>query len=679
MSPAAALLAHVEQLAHPRRMRELALFARGIAGTPELHDLLADLAARGPYERRVALHMAMAVRDLDHVARALAGPDLDLRRAALRAVRTLPVPDDDAARVLDDAPEVLRRAFYRTLLHARRHALADRLLPEVRERWGEREAAALLPACGPATVARSLDGLVHAVPSWRAIGKHHPGPLLDLAERRWMAVRHWTHAAHADPARVLALLERRGLGPRAQLIPEAFFALLARTDPGRTGRLLLGDRRGRRRRPGKTLRRYLRSCPDSELLRVVPSHEHTLACLLASLPAGRRGWIFRAAVERRGGPFPGLGALRLLDLLPPADAAAEARRMLDWHGSVWHSARARLDDPALPLRMTAYLPYDEASGPLAEAATDGDPRRRGPARTLLVECAARTGDPVTLTECVGGLAPRLLNERDPLRGVLPEALARVRPHLLTGELVPDLRRLSATAIEAKDSSAATRRAFGDLAARVLRHLDDPALVSWALETCGAVIARDGARGRLDLILRRGQEHDLLDVLRPHLDAARERGDLTPAISLARALRRRAFGIAELQDDLRTAAPGDREAAALWLAAGESGGCSSCWRRRRRRSPCRGCGTSWPPAAPTSSCPPSGPRSPSWPERSGGGHRRSARRCARCWRRRPPTRPGPSTSGTGRRGRWRRWRGPTIRPPPPRRSSTGPTTRRRGRR
>ena len=108
--------------------------------------------------------------------------------------------------------------FYRTLLHAGRSALADRLLPEVRERWGDREAAALLPACSGPVVAGALPGLAHAVGAWRALGRRHPGPVLDAAEEMAASAAHpwiwWRRrgagieaAAEHVPTRVLALLE----------------------------------------------------------------------------------------------------------------------------------------------------------------------------------------------------------------------------------------------------------------------------------------------------------------------------------------------------------------------------------------------------------------------------------------------------------------------------------------
>ncbi|XVQ15295.1 hypothetical protein ACQP1W_23045 [Spirillospora sp. CA-255316] len=604
------LLTGVEPLPYPRRMRALALHARRLAGTPELAALLSELAARGPYERRTALHMAMAARDLDHIAAVLAGPDLDLRRAALRAVRTLPVPDEAAEAVLHEAPTALRRAFYRTLLHARRSALADRLLPAVRERWGDREAAALLPACSGPVVAEALPGLKHAVVAWRALGRRHPGPVLDTAEEETGEIRYaghwWSHrgagieaAAEHAPARVLSLLEhverRTGTVLLPSLSPVAATAL-SKADPDRVARLLL--RGSWRRYPGvrRGLLAHLRAVPAEEIVRRAPATSYRLRSFLEALPPGLREPAFDAAVERGNDVLTGLRALPFLPLLPPARAAAEARRMLDWHGSVWHSSRSHADDPDLPLKLQAFLPYDEAAGPLGEAAFSGDAHRRSLARTLLLDCAARAGDRDVLVEVVAKLALRSVNEQDPVRGSLLEALAALRPRHLDDALTEPFGRLSTAAIEARDSSPGTRRALRALAARVLRHAAGPALNEWAMDVYVRLVAHHGAGGlaalpeaapgprrrrrgaerhpvaddhRLDRVLRRGQERDLLERLRPHLRAARERDDFSLAVALAASLHRRAHGLEEIQDDLRAAvrrAPDAlaRTAAHLWL-------------------------------------------------------------------------------------------------------------------
>ncbi|MFC5745541.1 hypothetical protein [Actinomadura rugatobispora] len=591
-------------------MRALALHARRLAGTPELPALLAELSARGPYERRTALHMAMAARDLGHIAAVLAGPDLDLRRAALRAVRTLPVPDEAAEAVLRDAPTELRRAFYRTLLHARRGALADRLLPQVRERWGDREAAALLPACSGPVVAEALSGLEHAVVAWRALGRRHPGPVLDTAEAETRGITYawyWWRtrgagieaAAEHAPERVLSLLEHMERRTRTSLLPAlspAAATALSKADPARTARLLL--RGSWRRYPGVRpgLLTHLRAVPAEEIVRRAPATSYRLGTFLEALPPGVREPAFDAAVERGDDVLTGLRALPFLPLLPPARAAAEARRMLDWHGSAWHSSRSHSDDPDLPLKLQAFLPYEEAAGPLGEAAFSGDAHRRSLARTLLLECAARTGDGDVLVEVVAKLALRSVNEQDPVRGSLLEALAALRPRHLDDALAEPLGRLATAAIESRDSSPRTRRALRALAARVLRHAGGPALNEWAMDVYVRLVAHHAADGlagppetapeprsrrrvprrrpvaddhRLDRVLRRGREHDLLDRLRPHLRAARERGDFSLAVALAAALHRRAHGLEELQDELRAAvrrAPDAlaRTAAHLWL-------------------------------------------------------------------------------------------------------------------
>jgi hypothetical protein len=601
--PADALLADVESLPYPHRMRELALRARRLAGTAELTGILSELSGRGAYERRTALHMAMAARDLGFVAAVLAGPDMDLRRAALRAVRTLPVPDEAAEAVLDDAPTALRHAFYRTLLHGRRQALADRLLPSVRERWGGRDAAALLPACSGPVVAEALPGLAHVVVAWKALGKRHPHAVLDAAEAELEGSRYtwgwWRRrgagieaAAPHFPERVLTFLERdEHMGRQANLSPKTL-AVLMRADPARAARLLRWRvRQGLR----AGLRAYLASIPLEEVVALAGPDPHELGRYLPLLPRGRREAVLDAAIERGGGFITtGLRAMPLLAWLPRRRAAAEARRMLDWLESAWHPSRSRANDPDNRLRLQAFLPYEEAAGPLREAAFSGDAHRRGLARSLLVDCAARTRDGALLAEVVSELVDRSVNDQDQVRASLLGALVALRRAHLDDGLTGPLGRLASAVIEARDSSAGTRRALRVLAARVLRHTDGPALTAWALDVYVRLLARFGADGlapaqsgpgarrswrrrrapvavdhRLDRVLRHGRERDLLERLRPHLESARGRGDLSPAVAVARSLGRRAHRLPEIQDDLRAAiTQADetlaREAAHLWL-------------------------------------------------------------------------------------------------------------------
>ena len=564
-------------------MRELALHARRLAETGGLRVVLDGLTGRGPYERRIALHMAMTVREIPYLERVLAGPDMTLRRAALRAVRTLPVSDDAAAAVLEDAPADLRRAFYRTLRHARRSALADRLLPEVRARWGDREAAALLPACPGETAARLLPDLGHAVTDWRSLAERHPEVFLAHAREHageWSWWRRCKPAliglARRDPAGLLALLERDDARRYATSLPPGAVAALFKVDVVRAGRVLRRVLRQRwhpaRAHVLRTYFNHVNDIPAEELRQLLPKDPELLREILVHVPPGRRAEVFDLAQERHRPPLGGVWNFQVLDLLPPERAAAEARRLLDWYGSVWHAARSRLADPEIPLQITAHLPYEEAVGPVREAAFGGDPRRRGLARTLLVRLTARTGDRDLLLALVTELADRTRGERDPLRRALITALASVPLRLLDEAFAAPLAAIAERVVTARDSSPDTRRALRDLADRILCGSAPPALTRWALTVYTDLVARHGAEAldghRLDQVLPRGAERVLLDMLRPRLHGRENVHD--NVVALARSLGRRAYALPDLQERLRAAAleapePLAREATALWLA------------------------------------------------------------------------------------------------------------------
>ncbi|MEV0292557.1 hypothetical protein [Nocardia sp. NPDC050710] len=553
----------MESLPYPQRMRALAQHARVHAEHSGFAEFLTDMAGQGHYGRRIALHSAMAARDLPYITRVLAGPDPELRRAALRAVRILPVPDEAIPPALDEASTALRLAVYRTIVHARRTELADTLLSEVNERWGAKEAAVLLPACSPPVVARWLPSLAHAVTAWKTLTRRHPKLVLrcldeEFATRRVALWRRRTvalgEAARAEPALVLELLERHDLGRWADGLPGVVLGPLFRADLHRTARLLSPGRSSRF--ASKTLVRRCAELSDEELLTFIPARRPDV--FLRAMPIERRGTIY-TRLERRG-----LEALNVLHLLPRELAAREARRLREWHSSVWHSARAHLDDPKITLRIAAFLPFAEAEPELRAAAFTGDPRRRDIARTLLLGAAQRSGDRAGTAAVLGELVDRIRNERDPSRAALLEGIAELRLDPLWAE---DLDRLADAAIHARDTSERTREAVRKLADRALN--TEPALATWALTTYARLIDRFGAaaltrpepvgrgyrrstgrtsshRPTLGRVLRRGQECELLALLERPRDH-----DLT--IALARSLGSRLRGLPELRRDLRQAA------------------------------------------------------------------------------------------------------------------------------
>ncbi|MBC6462353.1 hypothetical protein HKK72_31515, partial [Actinomadura sp. HBU206391] len=168
------LLRAIEPLPHPRRRHHLALIGGELAGRPELAGVLASLAERGQYERFVALALAEAAGDAAFVTGALRDPDPEVALRAVTAADRLRLPDEVFESLLEDAPIVVRAAVYRTVRRGGRRTFAERLIDTVRRRWGDLEAARLLPDCGPDLAAALVDTLAPAVSNWRALGRRHP-------------------------------------------------------------------------------------------------------------------------------------------------------------------------------------------------------------------------------------------------------------------------------------------------------------------------------------------------------------------------------------------------------------------------------------------------------------------------------------------------------------------------
>ncbi|MEU8604842.1 hypothetical protein [Streptomyces parvulus] len=573
------LLHALDPLSHPSRMRELVARA---GESPDARALLAELETRGPYGRRLAVVAASAARDTGWIADRIADPDPYVRGHALRVADSLGVPDAAFEAGLDDASEAVRRALLRAVVAGGRTGLADRLVDGVRRDRGDTEATRLLPGCTPPTVARLLPALLYAVRAWSPLAKRHRAALLGALERELTALPEarrdtwWRRYAHpmcvlapAEPARVLALLEEYG----PARLPHELLGVLpafAAADPRRTLRLLPTPAWSAVtgvHRLGRTVLHRLTRWDSPELLAyarfLLPRGD--LPRLLKALPPARRPGLYEAVREGRG-----TGAVLvdepLLEVLPRPEAAREAREA---------AARAREAGAGAYAVLTAesFLPVAEVHDRLLAATARPDADDRAHAWRLLIRNAARSGDPAAVTAVLRDMAG-LANEQDPVRCAALRAAERVPAALFTEEAAEHLDRVATDAVQARDSSPDTRRLLSGLALGVLReHAAGGArdLVNWALRTLVRISGTTGGAdlGRLDRTLRRGQEHQVYEALRPWIEAGAEKSDYGLVFALARAVGPRAAGLPELQDLLWQAVrygndTTARTAVGLWL-------------------------------------------------------------------------------------------------------------------
>ncbi|MEU7279274.1 hypothetical protein AB0A69_10925 [Streptomyces sp. NPDC045431] len=584
---AARLLADLEPLPHARRLRHLARAARDLARDGALPEVLAEWDGlggdEGPYARRLAAMAALAGRQAGFLAERLTDPDEVVRGYALRAARTLPLPDAVIEAAYGDASEATRRALTRVVQRGRRTALAERLVERLREEWGDAEAARLLSVCSAPFVARTLPALAYAVESWTQLGRRHPDAVLDHAARElaaqplhlraawWQAhARGVAAAAPARPLRVLALLEAYGPG----VLPAPLWdklGVLADADAERVVRWLISpERPAQRYEPllsHSVLRRIARADPPSlpALARHWVRRTEQFAALLKAVAPGRRDDLLDTAMEGTDGRATIADAV--LAVLPRERRWAEARHWVrKGRAEGWYWTEI--------LETLAHCPVAEARPELLEALRRPDATERALVWPLLAANVDASGDAADVRDLLDLMSTRLRNEQEPVRAAALEALAGVRAELFTAPCVGALDQVVRDALEARDGSPRTRGALRRLALAVLRaHVPDgdAALRDWALSALERIAGHVGVRdlGALHRGLPRGQEQRLFEALRPWLEAAAHKGDHRPLLALVQALGPRAHRMEPLQRMLEDVLEsGDdsafETAARLWL-------------------------------------------------------------------------------------------------------------------
>lgn len=473
------LKSHFDPLPFPARMSALARYARAL--TEDAYGTLrAALAAGTPDERHTGLFLAVARRDLATIAEALTDPLL--RRRALSAAIRLPVPEAALEQFALSDIGAARHDTYRVLRLSRRHSLAARLLPEVHERFGVRDAARLLPACPAETVGAWLLRLDPPGGVLSALTRTAPFAVAQLLVTRSesRAARDRSRftgrdraiasaAAERDPEAGLLLLAQAPdlLTPRAARTllrrPAAVLETLRATPPDHDGsprelRICSGvlppaTRRSLRALPPADLVDLARRCPVTQPRHRGPGrHGIEPDGLLALLPAPERRLLVE---ERTAGPR-SMRSLPMaaLTALEPADRAALVMP--------WVERFARHEWTLS--RLAVGLPLALGEPVLRDMAGQHRFHQRQMAWPALLACAELEGDPAEFAR-ISEDCERAWHDQEEVRRAALEQLAGAPPRLLAA--LPDrvLRDAALTTVQSRDSTSHSLAAVEQLLRR----------------------------------------------------------------------------------------------------------------------------------------------------------------------------------------------------------------------
>nr|WP_042183963.1 hypothetical protein [Kibdelosporangium sp. MJ126-NF4]CTQ93908.1 hypothetical protein [Kibdelosporangium sp. MJ126-NF4] len=494
----------------------------------------ADLAAVWDEDPYLAIDMAEVVNHLPTLRRGLTSGVVDLQKRVAASSSLHRLDAQFVAGLVADLPLAVRRVLFRRVRSQRTTVLADALLPTVHETCGDWEAARLLPICSSAVVREWLPSLAHVV-SIGSIAKRHPDLMLAKALEELPEANRddwWRRYGHAVdelvphyPAEVLDLIEQ--FGPSGHLpFSDTKSAFLAKVDASRFIRVL----QNRSYQLSKPAYRALADANPPELVWL--GRQNTLPVLRA-MPPSRREAFWDAVNADKDMSHADIGN-QTLRVLPRRRRGDEARRMRAI--ALTKGEENKADN------LAQFLPYDEAHETLAELTRAGEATDRQRGYELLIACAAKD---FRLAELLPWLVDRLKRDQDPVRLHAFRALLAASPRAFGA--AQELEQLATDAFNARDLSSDSTDALLRLCVKLLVH-NDSAIVLGIIE---ATWQRQGwtALGRLDRMLRRGQEHEIYRALKPVIDEHAGWTIYYPALVLVGSLGRRAWDMPDLLEPL----------------------------------------------------------------------------------------------------------------------------------
>ncbi|OJT24226.1 hypothetical protein BO221_13670 [Archangium sp. Cb G35] len=521
-----ALLEELDSLGYRARMTRVATLGRDARGDPALAELMRELVAGDAHEATLAVEMARGARDETVVRCALTHPSRMVRgRVASLAGATL--RDEVLEQVLPELDPQTRRRVIKSVALARRGALAARLLPHIRARYGDGEGVLLLTALDAEDIRRLLPELAHVVTAWATLVHLHPDVVLDFLRTRLAQLPQNARPAlistwrlplaellHLRAEETLALLREHDTPHDLPLLVRQAIPRLSRKFPEQIVQLV--TRPSARDQLFYTIaypslaRALVRHLSTGQLQLVagaLAKHQWSFVLLLRKVAPSRRAALYTHAFANAP---PAALDDNLFSLLPHALRDAEAVRLME-------RPEAR-EQRSLRITLLGWRTIEHSREPLKEAAFASKAEDRAQALAMLVRSTglSRRG----LTETLTYVCPRLKNEQRPVLKPVLNELARVPVSLFKTKHIELLEPLVTAEVQ-RDVMDARKSPLYSLAAALIRaHVSDhrSPLLQFALMTLEQFERRHYAGAPELHDLPHGSEHHLVAAVLPRIRA-----------------------------------------------------------------------------------------------------------------------------------------------------------------
>ncbi|MEI2778580.1 MAG: hypothetical protein V9G19_21945 [Tetrasphaera sp.] len=570
------LLTSLDGETHAARCRRIVDLARVGRGTPELGQLIDELAAQSDYHAVLAVVAAAVAGDEPRLDRLAHHPSGRVARAAQAGLPLTGAAEVIAGRYREASPND-RRLLRRRLGREGRTDVVDQL---IRSDIDDTERAGLLAAATAQVAAEYLPDLADLVPNLASVTHRHLGLVLAHLRERTLGApppqrdHWWAWAGPAigqliaeHPAAVLELLETAGPSTVLTTDVTRHLGALIRHDPHRAATLFAHPRHPIGYRVPAGLLTYAGLLAPGDrvaIARRLLDRDDLLATFLDALPPSERAATFDAAIVDIG-VDQRIWSDALLEVLPHQVRHREARRIL-----TLPSVRA---NTLATISFQGFLPAAEAGEQLAGSRRAADAEERAAASASFLLASARERRPAALTTALATL-DGLRDERDPVRLAAANALARIPGWLLAETGIDRIEAFAHSAAEARDTSPATIHSLLGAAWVVIREAIGSGDIALARQGLEMVDTLAGPTGRLWFPsfegMPRGGEALVIEALLPRLRTAAAKDNYGLLFTLCAALGKRAWGATQLDSLMHKAlrAPQDanvRAAAEHWLA------------------------------------------------------------------------------------------------------------------